>query len=244
MLRVFRSTKLRYLLLGIAAFMLGSATIGAAAASSDLGSLFYTTILNGQPTQPCVTTTTGQGSTTVCNAIVDSNGNLHVTGTTSVNGAVKLDPSGNTVQLASGTAVGVNGTVNVSNVNDGRQPFEQLLTSTFAANAFPSGFAAFGVPLGKELVIESVSVLGTVPSGQKILWVNFAYDTASGTAFFFLPMSDAGPQGYAPNEEFVGTQSTRLYIAPGGAVQISGQRSDSTGTGSLTIEVSGYLINV
>lgn len=145
-LRVFRSTNLRYLLVGIAAFILGSATIGAAAASSDLGSLFYTTILNDQPTQPCVTTTTGQGSTTVCNAIVDSNGNLHVTGTTSVSGPVNV---GNfpATQTVSGTVnVGnlpptqsVSGTVNVGNPNSQPVPVN-VVAGSVGGGLAPASF--------------------------------------------------------------------------------------------------------
>lgn len=125
MLGVFLSTKVRYLLVGIAAFVLGSATIGAAAASDSLGSLFYTTILNGQPTQPCVTQTTGQGSTTVCTAIVDSNGNLHVanqgtstvSGTVGVNNFPAVQQVGGTVNVGNLPAVQqVGGTVNVGNL--------------------------------------------------------------------------------------------------------------------------------
>lgn len=147
MLRVFRSSKLSYLLVGIAAFMLGSATVGAAAATAPavLGTIFYTTIFNGQATQPCTSTTTSSGTTTVCNAIVDSNGNLHVAnqGTSTVSGSVGVTNFPADQQ--------VHGTVGVNNF-----PADQLIHGSVTVSNLPgvSG-GTTAIPLGVQTAVPS-----------------------------------------------------------------------------------------
>ena len=88
------SMKVRLAILVAAAFALGSATVATAAtAGIPVGSLFYIPLLNGVSTTPCNDTTVNGLTTRTCNAVVDSDGNLHVssTGTSTINGSVSVN---------------------------------------------------------------------------------------------------------------------------------------------------------
>lgn len=79
MVRLMRGATIRYALVAVAAFALGGATVVTAATEGiPIGSVFYITTLNGSPTLPCNSATQKGSTTTTCNAVVDSNGNLHV----------------------------------------------------------------------------------------------------------------------------------------------------------------------
>lgn len=132
--------RLGYVLVGVAAFVLGSATIGAAAATVPaFGTIFYTTMQNGQATTPCRTITTGSGPTTTCVAVVDADGNLHVLaqGTTAVNGTVNV---GNfpATQPVSGT-VSVSNLPTTQNVNIVGGSTSSLPLADTALNFGPEG---------------------------------------------------------------------------------------------------------
>ena len=89
--RVFRLGRpVQLALVFVFAFALGGGAVaGAAAAGVQIGSLFYISQTSGNPTTPC-NTVGGSSPTTTCFAIVDSSGNLHVTGTSTVSGTVAV----------------------------------------------------------------------------------------------------------------------------------------------------------
>ena len=106
----------RYVVVAVGAFLLGTSALPAAAAAIPIGSLFYISVLNGNPTTPCGSTTSALGTTTTCNAVVDSSGQVAVSDseTHKALGQLQYDSSGNLKVAAQGTQA-INGTVSVSN---------------------------------------------------------------------------------------------------------------------------------
>jgi hypothetical protein len=183
------SHSVRYALVGVAAFLVGSATVASASiAGIPIGSLFYLPMINGIATTPCSTATSTLGSTTTCNAVVDANGNLHVTGSSTVTGTVGVNnfPAtqnvGGTVNIGNlpGTQA-VNGTVNVGNlpgtqavngtVNVGNLPADQLIHGSVAISNLPAATGSGGVTL---IHLPSQNV-----SGESFSFARWGPDTSA-----------------------------------------------------------------
>jgi hypothetical protein len=155
--------------------------------------------------------------------------------------AVSLDSTGNAVQVANTVA----NPVAVTNVNDAQQPFQaktdvQLVVGSNVAGNVPLAT----VPIGKRLVIESMSLNGFVPAGQKlenaILTANC---TGSATiCVWSIVPTDEGP--WSGSELFGAFQQGRVYVDAGHTILASASRSDIIGAGTATINISGYLVNV
>jgi len=100
-------------------------------------------------------------------------------------------------------------------------------------------YLTFPVPVGKRMVIETVSARASIGAGQK-LQLMFTATSGGGTAAFAVPMI---PQGaFAKQGDcFAGIQSLRAYADGGTVVQF---RVDRTAIGDLDsgfISISGYL---
>jgi len=179
--------------------------------------------------------------------------------------AVTLDPTGNTVSLAGGTTVGVNSLpdvkldssgnsvqvantaanpVAVTNVNDARQPFEAKADVALVAGSNVANNPLTTVPVGKRLVIESMSLNGFVPAGQKIentiLTAN-CIGVANVCVWSIVPTDEGVWSG---SELFGAFQQARVYVDAGQTIMASASRSDTIGEGTATIVISGYLVNV
>ena len=94
------------------------------------------------------------------------------------------------------------------------------------------------VPVGKHLVVETVSVLLYVPSGNKV-GALLKYKTGGVAARMFLPVtlqySDSGTDYY------FATTTVRLYADPGSRVFVDAYSPSGVGVGTQCT-VSGYLI--
>jgi hypothetical protein len=129
------SRPVRYALVAVASFAIGTATIVTAAESSPLGSLFYSPMVGGVATHPCNSTTPHHGgTTTTCYAVVDSQGQLAVSdaATHAALNKLNFDSSGNLKVTGTSTAT-ISGTVNVGNF-----PATQPVSGTVNIGNFPS----------------------------------------------------------------------------------------------------------
>lgn len=166
-------------------------------------------------------------------------------GTTLV--AVRGTPS---VNVASGTIRVANASTNpvqVQNVNDATNPYEQRLVITINPGNQQNNGAFTNFPAGKRLVIEHISASATVPSGQKIT----AYFTSSvttsvggfGGGLNFLVMQFQGtyPLSTGPVDIFNATQPMRIYTDT--APILIGNRTDITGSATVDATISGYVVN-
>ena len=116
--------------------------------------------------------------------------------------------------------------------NPARQPFVATLLSVNPNTSF------FTVPSGKRLVIEYVSGQGTLPAGDKLLFVRLQVETQGSIVLHrFLPVL-TGTEGNV--DVFLVSQQTRLYADPGSTVILSGPPANVI----FSVTVSGYLVDV
>jgi hypothetical protein len=100
----------------------------------------------------------------------------------------------------------------------------------------------FVVPANQLLVIETVSAIVNVPSGQTA-WhaLNVNHEPTNGVSFF-MPATLISNDGTTAS--FAVTQPMRAYAFPGTNVVGVPSRSDRfTGSGSAITTISGYLVN-
>jgi hypothetical protein len=196
-------------------------------------------------------------------AKVDASGNLQVGGTVNVGNTPNVNvgnfpattsasQSGNwTVGLNSGTNVGVDPSANTVKVDStsplgvtsaddpGRAAYQiekdfQILEPNFL------GETTFIVPVGKRLVIRFVSTSAFLPVGQNLVG-GYNVDTYIDGVIvrYFL---SAAPTGSQDNFAlYTSAQETLIYAE--GLVRIQLERSDVTGDASLSVAMSGYLID-
>jgi hypothetical protein len=105
----------------------------------------------------------------------------------------------------------------------------------------------FAVPPGKRFIVDSVSVLASVPAGQALVYG--ALDTAQlvdngshlsfGDFYFNVPptSSSNGAQWFAV------TQKVFAYSDAGSRVAMFVERNANVGSGTLFFTVSGYLLD-
>lgn len=143
--------------------------------------------------------------------------------------------------------VALEGTPSVE-VADEREPFEIRVD----ASADPGDFverASFTVPAGKRLVVEFMSVLVTVPTGQVPL-VGVNADT--GALGFVMPLQFQGTQATSVGtfDHYTGAMKMLDFADPEEFYDIFLSRDSSTvagpppGRASMTVYASGYLTDV
>lgn len=121
----------------------------------------------------------------------------------------------------------------------GRQFFRQGLNCT----AFPGDFfcgARFFVPASKLLVIETISVGASFPSGQR------GATTCTVGSFppefaYSVPLQHA--YSLPNNDYYGGLEPVRLYAGPGEQVLLSFFRSHGAQSAIGSMTVSGYLVD-
>jgi hypothetical protein len=172
-------------------------------------------------------------------------------GTTAVSGSVSIANSP-TVKMAQGTIVGINPSNNavqitnaesapvaVRDVDFARQPFHQSAEFSFPDGAI-TRTTSITIPAGKRLVIEYVSGLLVVPTGQNITKITLGVTLDQQFANHFVARTPVGDSGF-DNELFSVSQQMRVY-ADGLFINI--QRGSATGTASGTVTLSGYLVDI
>jgi hypothetical protein len=105
------------------------------------------------------------------------------------------------------------------------------------------GELQFFVPANQLLVIETVSVLFNLPSGEKPGDTFLALDELQEPAgaryeLPFLSMITTGGRDY-----YRTTLPVRLYADPGSSIRCDVQRDSTTGTFNFYLTVSGYLVD-
>jgi len=168
---------------------------------------------------------------------------LPVQGSVSVNNFPATQPVSGTVGISGMATVGNTRTtpLYVRDVdNPAHHPFAQEVNCSVPGGS-KSCAASFTVDAGKELVIETASVLGTVPIGGK----GFAVITVTtgGTNISSVQLPLTFQASYAGTvDTYVGTQPLRLYADPGSTVTLEGEEQP-VGSATFTFDVSGYTVD-
>ena len=120
------------------------------------------------------------------------------------------------------------------------QPFAKEVAGSFTANGV-SASAMFTVPAGKRLVIETVSLLIFLPSGQNFDSVSIATSVGGQVVNYSL---FPGPIPQSGGASLYGiTQPLKIYADAGTQVVATGLRAIASGDGTLNLVVSGYLVD-
>jgi hypothetical protein len=164
-----------------------------------------------------------------------------VTGTINV-GNLGTSPLPVQVVNASGQPATVTGTVNVTNAGNGplivreaaRVPFQHALNLTMNAGESFS-FAQVAIPAGKLLVVEYVSGLATLPSGQQMKWL---YINTAPTSLFehILPFNLQ-----SASQIFIASGPVRMYLM--GGLEIGVARNGTAGSAPVEASITGYLVD-
>ncbi len=165
------------------------------------------------------------------------NSPLPVTGSLGLSGTVQAQQSG-------AWSVGINNAktspVPIRDVeNPARQPFA---FDSFCALVPGSDVCVvlFSIPAGKRLVIESITVEVSGPTGQKGRADIFT--TVAGTSHGFrLSLAPVGT--FSGQDIMDGTHPLRLYADPTSTVSLRGFRNSTSGDGAFAGSVSGYLVD-
>ena len=125
--------------------------------------------------------------------------------------------------------------------NAARQPFQVHGFPDIGDGYYFATFS-FNVPAGKRLVMEYVSAIVNVPSGQKVaVWVNA--NQGSGPVSHYVVPTSLGAFNQL-TETFAVGQLTRIYADPSTQVDVVVDRNAGVGFTSANVSVSGYLVNV
>ena len=134
--------------------------------------------------------------------------------------------------------------VNTPTVSDTDNPAKQ----PFQATAFQNNIDAFAignvaivgtVPQGKRLIIEHVSVLGTMASLQELVLASIEVTNSGHLLSHLLTITAQGSAG----SYYVSSQEVRLYADAGTTVFGSALRGGPFGLWSIRFTISGYLVD-
>jgi hypothetical protein len=175
-----------------------------------------------------------QGSTTVAGNVTVSNG------------------ASNPVPVAGNVAVSNARTSPVPVVavdNPARQPFQFSRSLTFSPATGQTSCAGpcFSVPAGKRMVIEFVSVIAEVGSGEKVLSLEIVqFPISQSSIVHFLPPVFVGTNNPFQNNSdmFLISQKIKMYLDASTGADIEVFKNVSTSNGSISANLSGYLIDV
>lgn len=119
------------------------------------------------------------------------------------------------------------------------EPFHAFLVGEMADGVFSMGNTlAITVPLGKRLVVETVSAIVTTNAGQN---VRIRADAQAPEAFaaHHLTVSREAWQGLTDHKSI---QSLRMYATAGTRVFIRVSRDQALGVANVNASISGHLI--
>lgn len=163
-------------------------------------------------------------------------------------------------------AVPINGTVEISGTptvtlspptaalpvydveNPARTPYQQNVVLTFSDGSFVTQNGQIPVPTGKVWVVELITALVQVPTEQRVRMLLFANNGPTIAQHFFAPTLIGTD---FTHDNLVLEQPVRLYVKGDGsgsnfAVTVNATRFDgtsNTGTGTVQLSLSGYLVN-
>ena len=164
--------------------------------------------------------------------------NVNVVNTPTVNLAARsvvgINPSSNTVQVASSSREPVLTTQTLQAVNIFQKPMEIDLVEGQVL-----GYASFTVPAGKLLVIEQVSGLAFMGLVNQFPTVSFRTTANNTLAEHVL----ASPFPNGPLQYPVFTFGNTAYADPGSTVELIYMRDGEGGTSELKVTFSGHYIN-
>jgi hypothetical protein len=171
----------------------------------------------------------GQAIPTAAQGITAISGTVSITGTPSVQVANDLSSPVLTRDVDRPTA----------------QPFNFRTQLNFVPGfTAAQGGLDFTVPDGKRLVIEFATALAQVPGGQTVV---FARVGVTNFGDHHLTMTHSGPANAGiPNGDqiFVGTHRMFAIAEPGESVRVTAFRNSGTDSGTVTMTVTGYLVDV
>jgi hypothetical protein len=159
-----------------------------------------------------------------------------------------------TVNVGSMPAVMISGTptVNFGNTSttpvftrDADNPALQPVnySATVSVPDMSQSFAAdiATVPMGKRLVIETISYYGVVAPGETG-YVQFFATTGNSQVNHTIPSQKLFSQGTA--DRIGGIAAARMYADGGTTITAGFFRGASTGSESVNVNVTGYLVNI
>ena len=127
-----------------------------------------------------------------------------------------------------------------------KQPFRKLIL--VAGEDVKDALSQFDVPSGKRLVIENVSVRGSVPHGEQVA-VGFNYNTGSLSAMHqdfpvtFLRGLFFG-DSFVFGDFFVASQQMRVYVDSGERITALASRERVHGSFRAEFSFSGFLVDL
>lgn len=143
--------------------------------------------------------------------------------------------------------VNVQNQVATRNVNEpAQQPYDKSTTVTIP-DLQRGTSAAFDVPAGKRLVIESVAVTAFLPTGQKLIYAGFSTKTTDSATPVNHGLNIVAHGNDAVDHDiFNASQLTRGYSEAGtGSVTVSVQRDNQNSNSNfVTVTVTGYLVDL
>lgn len=101
----------------------------------------------------------------------------------------------------------------------------------------------YTVPAGKKLVIENVSVLGTIPENQKLVLVTLRTTVNNITIEHPVPMQQQDEYPAAGTTYSLANASLQLYATAGTTIRVSAIRNSTGGFTDVRVAISGYLVN-
>jgi hypothetical protein len=132
--------------------------------------------------------------------------------------------------------------------NPGRQAFQAQVSATIAANSFSGFDSSFIVPAGKRFVIEHVSALGVITPPDQLLLVAIDVTVNSSPiptiSHLLAPQNRGQVNPQQTSHYWVASEQTRLYADPGTTISVSGQRNDDAVEGTVSVRLSGHLVDV
>jgi len=123
--------------------------------------------------------------------------------------------------------------------NPAHNPFGIAQVCRLAVGSEGCEFGSITVPAGMEWVIETVSVVATLPSGQRGI-VSVQSSVGGFATGANIPLTFAG--NFNGSDTYEVTQALRLYADPNSSVQFVAIRNDATGSASFEFEISGYTV--
>lgn len=118
-------------------------------------------------------------------------------------------------------------------------PYAQQLSGS-SDGFYPS--ASVTVPAGKRWVIESVSIEVSVPSGQPVLGATLQVVTGGTLTYQHVPMVVQGTYSGNNYTYYSGAVPMRLYADASTSVTAEAFKGAGSGSGTISAEVSGYLV--
>lgn len=117
----------------------------------------------------------------------------------------------------------------------GRTPFQRQVTLSAAAGS-TGGFAAVTVPPNSRVVIEYVSVSGTVPTGQKLSTCIQTTVQQADAAYWLVTAVQETADGV---DRLVGNQTMKVH-AEGPEFHVVFWRAKPDGPSQVTFNIAGY----